>query len=113
MLRQTNQNTANKTVRKQPVLWEKNFTLREAASAPGTTVRVSLKCMKSVGDILKDLGFNKNAAQETQIAFFRHLIAATGQSPIVEINPDRSHEEVLGEQLEFDFHRGSAEAANS
>lgn len=31
--------------------------------------------MHKVGDLLKDLGFNKDAPLETQKAFLRHLIA--------------------------------------
>lgn len=31
--------------------------------------------MRKVGDIFKELGFNKDASLETQKAFFRHLVA--------------------------------------
>ncbi len=82
--------------------------------------------MKSVGDILKDLGFNKDAPQNAQIAFFRHLISATCQSPVIDFNSERPQhvgpkkdkklmsDKKQGEQLEFDFLKtGAAEASNS
>lgn len=31
--------------------------------------------MHKVGDLLRELGFNKDAPMETQKAFFRHLVA--------------------------------------
>lgn len=60
--------------------------------------------MKSVGEILKDLGFNKDAPLETQKAFVRHLIKQaeiTKPTPIPEANTEKSVTESNG-QLSFD-----------
>lgn len=54
--------------------------------------------MRRVADILKDLGFNKEAPKTTQEAFVRNLIrAANGLSP--EPPPPQN---VVAEQLSFD-----------
>lgn len=42
--------------------------------------------MKSVGEILRELGFNPNAPLETQKAFLRHLVR-TAESPKVPNDP--------------------------
>lgn len=60
--------------------------------------------MKSVGDILKDLGFNKDAPLETQKAFVRHLIKQaeiTRPTPMPEAKTEKSVTESNG-QLSFD-----------
>jgi hypothetical protein len=36
--------------------------------------------MRKVGDLMKELGFNKDAPVETQKAFIRHLVKAAEQS---------------------------------
>lgn len=36
--------------------------------------------MRPVGDLMKEMGFNKDAPLETQKAFIRHLIAAANAS---------------------------------
>jgi hypothetical protein len=59
--------------------------------------------MRRIGDLMKDLGFNKDAPIETQKAFIRHLIqAANGAPPIVEIPKQILKPELPGEQLCFD-----------
>ena len=69
--------------------------------------------MKSVGDIFKELGFNKDASLDTQKAFLKHLISAANastqnfsakqqvatQSPVEVVTQEKN----TGQQLEFDF----------
>lgn len=58
--------------------------------------------MRRVGDLMKDLGFNKEAPLETQKAFIMHLIrAANGAAPITEIPKQNLKHESVGEQLSF------------
>lgn len=60
--------------------------------------------MKSVGDVLKDLGFNKDAPLETQKAFVRHLVKQTEITrpiPLPEATTEKSVTESNG-QLSFD-----------
>jgi len=61
--------------------------------------------MRPIGDLMKDMGFNKDAPLETQKAFFRHLIAAANASdrtrtpvlpPTAETKPNEP------QQLSFD-----------
>ena len=44
--------------------------------------------MRRVGEVMKDLGFNKDAPLETQKAFIRHLIRAANGSPPIQIPED-------------------------
>lgn len=65
--------------------------------------------MKKASDLMKDLGFNKDAPVATQEAFIKHLIkAATGASvitptekKIIQENPDKIVQ--FPKQLAFDF----------
>lgn len=58
--------------------------------------------MKSVGDIMKEMGFNKDAPVETQKAFIKHLIKqATGAN--VQNIPEKTKPSEKSEQLEFDL----------
>jgi hypothetical protein len=67
--------------------------------------------MKSVGELFKELGFNKDAPLETQKAFIKHLISAVNQStnhPVAEQQVQAAPASKIvaakkGEQLEFDF----------
>ena len=36
--------------------------------------------MRSIGELMKEMGFNKDAPIETQKAFIRHLISAANES---------------------------------
>jgi hypothetical protein len=36
--------------------------------------------MRSIGELMKDMGFNKDAPVETQKAFIRHLIRAANET---------------------------------
>jgi hypothetical protein len=36
--------------------------------------------MRSIGELMKDMGFNKDAPVETQKAFIRHLIKAANET---------------------------------
>ena len=62
--------------------------------------------MKSVGEILKELGFNKDAPRETHIAFLKHLAKAANQAVIHEIpsydkQPTKKRDYKIGEQLDL------------
>lgn len=65
--------------------------------------------MKKASDLMKEMGFNKNAPVATQEAFLKHLIkAATGASvvtptekKIIQENPDKIVQ--FPKQLAFDF----------
>ncbi len=59
--------------------------------------------MKSFGEILKELGFNENAPESVQKAFFKHLAqqANLTKKPVVTIQPDQGHKK--SEQLTLDF----------
>ncbi len=60
--------------------------------------------MKSVGDILRELGFNKDAPVETQKAFVRHLMKqaeSVRPTPIPETTAEKSVTDSNG-QLSFD-----------
>lgn len=65
--------------------------------------------MKKVGDLMKEMGFNKNAPVATQEAFIKHLIkAATGadvmtptEKKIIQENPDKIVQ--FPKQLAFEF----------
>lgn len=69
--------------------------------------------MKKVGDLMKDIGFTKEAPQGTKEAFIKHLIkASTGvsvETPTEKKLVENSAEKVsrlvssLPEQLTFDF----------
>jgi hypothetical protein len=65
--------------------------------------------MKKVSDLLREMGFNKDAPLATQEAFLKHLIkAATGarvvtptEKKIIQNNPDKIVN--FPKQLAFDF----------
>lgn len=65
--------------------------------------------MKKIGDIMKEMGFNKNTPVSAQEAFVKHLIkAATGkdvitptEKKIIQDNPDKIVQ--FPKQLSFDF----------
>ncbi|AZZ38243.1 hypothetical protein CIK05_00115 [Bdellovibrio sp. qaytius] len=65
--------------------------------------------MKKASDLMKEMGFNKDAPVATQEAFIKHLIkAATGNSvvtptekKIIQENPDKIVQ--FPKQLAFDF----------
>lgn len=57
--------------------------------------------MKSVGEILKELGFNKEASLETQKAFFKHL-AQTTDTKVLKSSVKKKTEVTLG-QMEFNL----------
>lgn len=65
--------------------------------------------MKKASELMKEMGFNKDAPVATQEAFIKHLIkAATGASvitptekKIIQENPDKIVQ--FSKQLSFDF----------
>ena len=62
--------------------------------------------MKAVGEILKELGFNKDAPRETHLAFLKHLAKAANQAVIREIpsydkQPAKKLDYKIGEQLDL------------
>lgn len=65
--------------------------------------------MKKVGELMQEMGFNKDAPVATQEAFIKHLIkAATGanvvtptEKKIIQDNPDKIVK--FPKQLAFDF----------
>lgn len=60
--------------------------------------------MKRAGDILKDMGFRKDAPASLQEAFFRHLIRAANLMPNRnEETQDHKHQLAVPVQLEFSF----------
>lgn len=56
--------------------------------------------MRRIGDLMKEMGFNSEAPESTQKAFFQHLVEAARVSKI-----DRKIEPIAKEpqQLSFDF----------
>jgi hypothetical protein len=66
--------------------------------------------MKKVGDLMKEMGFNKDAPDSAKEAFIKHLIkAATGhdvvtptEKKIIQENPDKIVQ--FPKQLTFQFH---------
>jgi hypothetical protein len=63
--------------------------------------------MKKIGEIMDELGFNKNAPDSVKEAFLKNLIrSAYGvdvQTPTEKVEAER-----VGEQLSFDFKKASA-----
>ncbi len=63
--------------------------------------------MKSVGEILKELGFNKDAPREAHIAFLKHLAKAADQTaniyeiPSIETKREKKRDYKIGEQLDL------------
>ena len=59
--------------------------------------------MKSIGELLQEMGFNPDAPLETQKAFFKHLVqdAESKQAKREEISQTSQPEEPA--QLEFDL----------
>lgn len=59
--------------------------------------------MRSIGDLMKEMGFNKDAPMETQKAFIRHLIRAANETSRTPATPiEAVSQPVLAEQLSFD-----------
>ena len=56
--------------------------------------------MKSLGELMKEMGFNKDAPIETQKAFFRHLINAANGAQFNRKPPDQRR---ASEQLSFNL----------
>lgn len=59
--------------------------------------------MKSTGDILKELGFKKDASRETQEAFLKHLLMAAGIKVLKPHQKAVTNDHKVGEQLAFNF----------
>jgi hypothetical protein len=62
-------------------------------------------CMRQIGDLMKDLGFNAEAPIETQKAFIRHLIRRANETSRERPSPILKQEEPKGPeegQLSFD-----------
>ena len=58
--------------------------------------------MRSMGELMRELGFNKDAPEESQKAFIRHLIKAAAETnPPPEKPSDHCPDEP--QQLSFDF----------
>lgn len=68
--------------------------------------------MRRIGDLMKDLGFDKNGSVETQKAFIKHLIQAAQVSQI-----DRKSKKIetqsQPEQLSFNFEEPEAPPTNN
>lgn len=67
--------------------------------------------MQRIGDLLKELGFNKDAPLETQKAFVKHLIRAANNSnvaplpatsPVLKEKIETAIEKPAAKQLSFD-----------
>ncbi|HMN67113.1 MAG TPA: hypothetical protein PKC28_01110 [Bdellovibrionales bacterium] len=59
--------------------------------------------MRRIGDLFKELGFNKDSSPEVQKAFVRHLIKAAAESrPVAPPTPIASSEPKKEAQLSFD-----------
>lgn len=56
--------------------------------------------MRRIGDLMKDLGFNKDSDEDTQKAFIRHLINSANVSQFQRKSNKLSEKP---EQLSFDF----------
>lgn len=66
--------------------------------------------MRRFGDLMSELGFNKDAPLDSQKALFRHLVRAANSGPSVPTRLDQNPEpkpvsrsESSGEQLSFDL----------
>lgn len=57
--------------------------------------------MRRLGDLLTDLGFNKDAPLDSQKALFRHLVRSANVRPATVSPPTKPL--VEGEQLTFDL----------
>lgn len=56
--------------------------------------------MRHVGDLLKELGFNKDAPLETQKAFLKHLVKAAEQPKLPPLpTEEANHPHQLPQQL--------------
>ena len=64
--------------------------------------------MRKLGDMMKDLGFNKESSVDVQKAFIRHLVEAAKVSDISRRNRTLVQAE---EQLSFDFEGSAAPSA--
>ncbi len=58
--------------------------------------------MKSAAEILQEMGFKKDSSPETQKAFLKHLIAASGEKAKVDFSASAKAPE-KGEQLSFNL----------
>jgi hypothetical protein len=63
--------------------------------------------MHRIGDLMKDLGFNKDAPEDTAKAFIRHLIGAANVS---QIQRKSKQVEPEPEQLSFQFEQTTTES---
>lgn len=64
--------------------------------------------MKSLKEIMSEMGFNPNAPIDTQKAFFRHLAKEASKNPdlsreTTEAHAQKEHSKTAGVQLEFDL----------
>ncbi|MGE0763206.1 MAG: hypothetical protein AB7N80_08010 [Bdellovibrionales bacterium] len=58
--------------------------------------------MRRIGDLMTDLGFNKDSDEDTQKAFIRHLVRAANVSQFQRKTNKNSNEPT---QLSFDFEK--------
>ena len=56
--------------------------------------------MRRIGDVMKELGFNKESDEDTQKAFIRHLIKAANVS---QFQRKSNKMQIEPQQLSFDF----------
>ena len=59
--------------------------------------------MKSIGTLLKEMGFNADAPLETQKAFFKHLVQDAEAKQAKREKISETKEEELPAQMEFDL----------
>lgn len=59
--------------------------------------------MKSIGEMMKEMGFNPNAPLETQKAFFKHLIQDADSKQAKRQEKVETSIKDKPAQLEFDF----------
>jgi hypothetical protein len=62
--------------------------------------------MRSIKELMEEMGFNKDAPIETQKAFIKHLIASAQELRPTKVEPPTSEQkkvEVTPVQLEFDL----------
>jgi hypothetical protein len=62
--------------------------------------------MRSIKELMEEMGFNKDAPVETQKAFIKHLIASANQLDQTKVEPtpaQKKNIEIAPIQLEFDL----------
>ena len=64
--------------------------------------------MRRIGDLMADLGFNKDSNEDTQKAFIRHLIRAANVSQF-----QRKSSKIQAEPVQLSFDFESAEEARA